>query len=100
MCHQRKIQCFDYHEFQGCEECEDSNLVCENSMKAVVLAGSDEKRTELLQGVDKMDGLIERVGNMARLDGEYEDMQEGTKIWSAYEANGITPYMTRRPFGG
>lgn len=69
-------------------------------MKAVALVGSDESRIELLQEIDKMDGLVEQIGNMARLDGEYGDMQEGTKIWSAYEANGFTSYMTKRPFGG
>jgi hypothetical protein len=69
-------------------------------MRAVAFAGSDEKRIELLQEVDKMDELVEQIEKMATLDGEYEDMQEGTRIWSAYEANGITPYMRKWTHGG
>ena len=79
-CRRRNIHCFNYHDFKDCEECKDSNLVCEDSMRAVALADSEEKRIELLQEVDKIDGLVEQIENMARLDGGYENMQEGTRI--------------------
>jgi hypothetical protein len=94
-CHRRKNQCIFYSGSKDCGECEDAGLVCEDLMREVVLASSEEKRIELLREVDRVDGLVEEIEEEARMNGHYEELGGGTKIWSAYRARGITPYKKR-----
>jgi hypothetical protein len=94
-CHRRKNQCVFYSGSKDCGECEEAGLVCEDLMRDVILASSEEKRIELLREVDRVDGLVEEIEEEARMNGHYEELGGGTKIWSAYRARGITPYKKR-----